>query len=95
MTHSSSFTTAVQFLRALVWLLLSTATTNAAEAAPQPSCACIAQGKRFAQGETACIYGQRMVCSMNQNISAWKSDGGSCQVSQSDIRMFTKSFTLM
>jgi hypothetical protein len=46
-----------------------------------PSCACVAQGKRFAQGEVACISGVRMVCGMNQNISAWLSQGEACQVS--------------
>jgi hypothetical protein len=46
-----------------------------------PSCACIAQGKRWGQGEEACFAGQRMVCGMNQNISTWKSLGESCQVS--------------
>jgi hypothetical protein len=94
MTHSSSSSISVQFFCAQFWLLLST-TTIAAEEASQPSCACVAQGKRFAQGETACIYGQRMVCGMNQNISAWQNAGGACQVSHRVKRNFTKSFTLM
>jgi hypothetical protein len=49
--------------------------------ASDPSCACIAQGKRWSQGEEVCLAGLRMICGMNQNISTWKSLGQSCQVS--------------
>jgi hypothetical protein len=49
--------------------------------ASDPSCACIAKGKRFAQGEEACIGGTSMVCGMNQNVTAWKSLGQPCQIS--------------
>lgn len=46
-----------------------------------PSCACVAQGKRWAQGEEVCLAGLRMVCGMNQNITTWQSLGQSCQIS--------------
>lgn len=49
--------------------------------ASDPSCACVAQGKRWAQGDEACISGLLMVCGMNQNISAWQSLAQSCVVS--------------
>jgi hypothetical protein len=60
--------------------------TWAAEPVPEfssddPSCACVAQGKRWAQGEEACISGIRMVCGMSLNMTTWKSSGQSCQVS--------------
>jgi hypothetical protein len=65
---------------------LNVSITWAAEPVPEfsdsdPSCACVAQGKRFAQGEEACISGLRMVCGMTQNVTSWKSSGQSCQVS--------------
>jgi hypothetical protein len=49
--------------------------------AQDPNCACVAQGKRWAQGEEACISGISMVCGMNQNVTTWKSLGTSCQIS--------------
>jgi hypothetical protein len=60
--------------------------TQSAEPVPDvsaqdPNCACVAQGKRWGQGEEACISGISMVCGMNQNISTWKSLGTSCQTS--------------
>ncbi len=58
-----------------------------------PSCACVAQGKRWAQGEVACISGRSMKCSMNQNLASWASIGESCQVS-SHLRV-QQSFTPM
>ncbi len=67
-------------------LVVLTFGVQAAEPVPEfsasdPSCACIAQGKRWSQGEEVCLAGLRMVCGMNQNISTWKSLGQSCQVS--------------
>lgn len=67
-------------------LVFTTNSVQAAEPVPEfsasdPSCACIAQGKRWSQGEEVCLAGLRMVCGMNQNISTWKSLGQSCQVS--------------
>jgi hypothetical protein len=69
-----------------ILLLFSTAPLRATETVPEfsdadPNCACVAQGKRWAQGEEACIAGISMVCGMNQNISTWKSLGTACQVS--------------
>jgi hypothetical protein len=75
-----------RFSLCLIFLSLLSSILQAAEAVPEtsaldPSCACVARGKRWAQGEEACIAGLRMVCGMNQNISAWQSLGLSCQVS--------------
>jgi hypothetical protein len=58
-----------------------------------PNCACVAQGRRWAQGEEVCIAGQSMVCGMNQNISSWKNLGQSCQVSSA--KMSPYAFTTM
>lgn len=44
-------------------------------------CACVAQNRRYAQGDFACIAGIRMVCGMNQNVTAWLSKGEPCQTS--------------
>lgn len=68
----------------LLWALPGTA--RSAEPVPpvsdaDPSCACVAQGKRFAQGDEVCLAGLQMICGMNQNISTWKSLGTSCQLS--------------
>jgi hypothetical protein len=62
------------------------ATAHAGETVPDfsaadPSCACVAQGKRWAQGDEVCLSGLRMVCTMNQNITSWQSLGQSCQFS--------------
>jgi hypothetical protein len=59
---------------------------RAAETVPDfsksdPNCACVAQGKRWAQGEQACISGLRMVCGMSQNVTTWQSLGAACLVS--------------
>lgn len=72
--------------------------TQSAEPVPEvtgldPSCACVAQGKRWAQGEVACFAGQRMVCGMNQNVTAWKSLGQPCQTSS--LSRVKLSFTAM
>jgi hypothetical protein len=58
-----------------------------------PNCACVAQGRRWAQGEEVCIAGQSMICGMNQNISSWKNLGQSCQVSSA--KMSPYAFTTM
>ncbi len=58
-----------------------------------PSCACVAQGKRWAQGEEACLSGVRMVCGMEQNVTTWKSLGTSCQISL--VKQSFKPFTAM
>ena len=71
---------------------------QSAEAVPgvtaaDPSCACVAQGRRWAQGDQVCIAGQTMICGMNQNISTWKNLGLSCQVSS--VNTAKISFTAM
>lgn len=85
----------------LVLLLVSAALASssaATETVPEmtdadPSCACVAQGKRWAQGEEACLAGMRMVCGMEQNVTTWKSLGQSCQISL--VKQSLKPFTAM
>ncbi len=85
-------------LLATVLVFICVSRLDGAEPVPDvtpgdPSCACVAKGKRWAQGEEACISGLRMVCGMNQNISTWESLGQSCQISShSRARL---SFTAM
>lgn len=72
-------------LAALCCMGCASAVDAAAEApkvkASDPPCACVAQNRRYAQGEFACIAGMRMVCGMNQNVTAWLSRGEPCQTS--------------
>lgn len=70
----------------MVFVLIGVSRLEGAEPVPDasitdPSCACVAQGKRWAQGEEVCLAGLRMVCGMEQNVTTWKSLGQSCQVS--------------
>jgi hypothetical protein len=85
---------------ALLVILASFAYPKAIAAEPvpdvtdlDPNCACVAQGRRWAQGEEVCIAGQSMICGMNQNISSWKNLGQSCQVSSA--KMSPYAFTTM
>ena len=71
---------------AVVLLCCHAPPLHSAEPVPQasdqdPSCACVAEGQRWSQGEEACISGQNMVCGMSQNVTTWKSLGTSCQIS--------------
>lgn len=85
----------------LALLLVSAALTSpsrATETVPEvsdidPSCACVARGKRWAQGEEVCLAGIRMICGMNQNITTWKSLGGPCEVSS--LSRVERQFTPM
>jgi hypothetical protein len=74
-------TFAAVFVAALGSLPLQGAEPVPEFSAQDPSCACVAQGRRWAQGEVACISGVSMTCGMNQNVTTWKSLGTSCQVS--------------
>jgi hypothetical protein len=53
------------------------------------NCTCMTKDQIYAQGETACIRGQRMRCAMNQNISSWETTGESCEIS--DLRDVNQS----
>jgi hypothetical protein len=75
-----------QSLVALILLSVWAPPLRSAEPVPEvsvqdPNCACVAQGRRWAQGEEACIGGISMVCGMSQNVTTWKSSGKSCQIS--------------
>jgi hypothetical protein len=83
---------------AVLLLSCSSSPLRSAEPVPDvttldPNCACVAQGKRWAQGEEVCIAGISMVCGMNQNISTWKSLGTFCQTSS--LFRAPPSFTAM
>jgi hypothetical protein len=90
-----------QKLLPLALLLVSAALTSpqaANETVPEvtgldPSCACVAQGKRWAQGEVACFAGQQMVCGMSQNVTTWKTLGQPCQTSS--LSRVGQNFTAM
>lgn len=43
------------------------------------TCQCVAGDRRYAQGEIACIRGQRMQCGMSLNTSSWRVLEGNCQ----------------
>jgi hypothetical protein len=77
----------VRFIFALVFLVLleplaAIADNSSTISEQDPSCACIADGKRFSQGETICLNGLSMTCGTNQNISAWVSKGKQCSPDQ-------------
>ena len=42
------------------------------------NCQCLAKGRRFEQGEIACVDGHRLQCAMSQNVSSWNPLPGSC-----------------
>jgi hypothetical protein len=48
-------------------------------------CDCRAQGALWRQGQELCINGQMQVCTMDQNVSAWKPVGRVCP----SARLFT------
>jgi hypothetical protein len=84
----------------LVFILMGliSQTSIAAEAVPatsslDPPCACVAQGRRWSQGDEVCISGLRMVCGMSQNISTWRNLGQSCQISS--LKIPKLSFTAL
>lgn len=60
----------------------------------EENCSCIAFGRRYLQGETACIRGQRMVCSLRGNLSSWISKGEPC-LSSRHLQHNRRSWTLL
>jgi hypothetical protein len=70
---------AIVFCGALVVLPMPAQSQDTAKS--NHSCMCVADKQSFAQGETACIRGVEMRCSMNQNISSWEATGEACEVS--------------
>jgi hypothetical protein len=54
-----------------------------AQTPADPSCACVAQGKRWAQGESICVNNKVLRCGMSGNVSAWIASEDSCPEQQS------------
>jgi hypothetical protein len=65
----------------LMFLMLLGIVVPALAADSVPPCACVAFGKRYAQGETICINGEIRRCGMSQNLSSWRQENRPCTLS--------------
>jgi hypothetical protein len=64
-------------IRVLLFTLLFASVANAQDV-EDPPCACVAQGKRWAQGERICIKGKVLTCGMSGNLSTWVPSQEAC-----------------
>lgn len=83
-------------MRMTVFVIAAVA-AHAAWADDAPPCACVAKGKRWAQGDSICLNGRTLTCGMMRNVSAWLTGDQSCvpEQARSDSQLSTAEKNLL